>query len=213
MLAADPDHYGDDMSTALHDPLLPTTTPTHQGGTNASPESSTSRWSRHVAAVIRLSLGWVFLWAFLDKAFALGHGTGVDAQTGTTDYFGPAAWIHGGSPTAGFLGFGVDGPLAGFYSGLAGNALVDWAFMIGLLGIGLALMLGIGMRIAAVSGVVLLVMMWSATLPPANNLFMDDHLIYALVLILLALIGAGRTWGLGKAWERIPVVQDHAFLQ
>src|SRR3954452_20188096 len=133
------------------------------------PETTTQRWSRYIAATIRLSLGWTFLWAFLDKPFALGHETGVDAQTGAVDYFGPDAWIHGGSPTDGLLGFATKGPLAGFYGNLAGNAVVDWAFMIGLLGIGLALTLGIGMRIAAVSGALMLVMMWSAVLPPANN--------------------------------------------
>ena len=62
------------------------------------------------------------------------------------------------------------GPLADFYTGLAGNAIVDWVFMLGLLGIGVALILGIGMRIAAVSGAAMLIMMWSAVLPPANNL-------------------------------------------
>jgi thiosulfate dehydrogenase (quinone) large subunit len=179
----------------------------------AAPETRTQQWTRYLAATIRLSLGWTFLWAFLDKTFALGHETGVNAQTGAVDYFGPAAWIHGGSPTAGFLGFATKGPLADFYGNLAGNAVVDWAFMIGLLGIGLALTLGIGMRIAAVSGALMLVMMWSAVLPPANNLFMDDHLVYALVLGLLVLLGAGRTWGFGKQWERIPFVQQHGWLK
>src|SRR5919202_3688820 len=89
-------------------------------------ETTAQRWSRYVAAAIRLSLGWTFLWAFLDKTFALGHETGVDPKTGIVDYFGPAAWIHGGSPTAGFLGFATKGPLAGFYEGLAGNTVVDW---------------------------------------------------------------------------------------
>lgn len=181
--------------------------------TALAPESTASRWSRYVAAAIRLSIGWVFLWAFLDKAFALGHETGVNPETGATDYFGQAAWIEGGSPTEGFLGFAVKGPLADFYSGLAGNTFIDWIFMIGLLGIGLALMLGIGMRIAAASGALLLLMMWSAVLPPDNNLFMDDHIVYALVLVLLALIGAGRTFGLGRRWEQIPLVQKNSWLK
>jgi thiosulfate dehydrogenase [quinone] large subunit len=178
-----------------------------------APETRTQRWTRYIAATIRLSLGWTFLWAFLDKMFALGHETGVDAKTGAVDYFGPAAWIHGGSPTAGFLGFATKGPLSGFYQNLAGNAVVDWIFMLGLLGIGLALVLGIGMRIAVVAGAAMLVMMWSAVLPPANNLFMDDHIIYALALVLLALVGAGKTFGLGKQWERIPFVQEHGWLK
>jgi thiosulfate dehydrogenase [quinone] large subunit len=176
-------------------------------------ETRTQRGARYLAAVTRIALGWVFLWAFLDKAFALGHDTGLDPTNGKIDYFGPAAWIHGGSPTAGFLGHAVKGPLAGFYANLAGNPVVDWVFMLGLLGIGLALILGVGMRIAAVTGAALLVMMWSAVLPPANNPFMDDHLIYALVLGGLAFLGAGRTFGLGKAWERIPFVRDHGILQ
>ena len=178
-----------------------------------APETTTQRWARYIAAAIRLSLGWTFLWAFFDKAFALGHETGVDAQTGAVDYFGPAAWIHGGSPTAGFLGFATKGPLADFYQGLAGNAVIDWIFMLALLGIGLALTLGIGMRIAAASGAALLVMMWSAVLPPANNLFMDDHLVYAMVLVLLALVGAGTTFGFGRMWEHIPFVRDHGWLK
>jgi thiosulfate dehydrogenase (quinone) large subunit len=215
MLTRDPDYHGGDMSTSLHDSPRSIPTP-HQGGTTATTGESgwtASRWSRYVAAAIRLSLGWVFLWAFLDKTFALGHETGVNPQTGATDYFGPAAWIHGGSPTQGFLGNAVKGPLADFYSNLAGNAFVDWIFMIGLLGIGAALVLGIGMRIAAASGVAMLVLMWSAVLPPANNPFMDDHLVYALVLVLLALIGAGRTVGLGAAWERLGIVQRHPILK
>ena len=80
--------------------------------------------------------------------------------------------------------------------------------MIGLAGIGIALILGVFVNIAAISGsVLMLVMMWTAVLPPENNPFMDDHLIYAGVLGLLALMGAGRFLGLGSMWERMPFVQ------
>jgi thiosulfate dehydrogenase [quinone] large subunit len=189
--------------------LQASTTPT-----GALPAETTShRWSRYLAAATRISIGSIFLWAFLDKTFALGHETGVSAKTGATDYFGPAAWIHGGSPTKGFLAFGTQGPLADFYSNLAGNPIIDWLFMVGLLGIGTALILGIGMRLAAATGAALLLMMFTAVLPPANHIFMDDHIIYALVLGMLALVGAGKTFGLGKQWESIPVVRDHDILK
>lgn len=195
-----------------------TTTPDPNATSRSTPStpaatSGTRPWTGYVAALTRIRLGWVFLWAFLDKTFALGHETGVNPKTGATDYFGPAAWVNGGSPTKGFLGFATKGPLADFYQGLAGNVVVDWLFMLALLGIGLALILGIGMRIAITSAVVLLIMMWSAVLPPANNLFMDDHIIYALTLVLLGLVGAGRTWGFGAIWERIPFVRNHAYLK
>lgn len=159
-------------------------------------------------AITRISLGWVFLWAFLDKAFALGFATGR-LEDGSIDYFGNAAWINGGSPTEGFLSFGTSGPFAEFFQSFAGAAWADWLFMIGLLGIGAGLILGIGIRLAAVSGAALMVLMWAASLLPANNPFMDDHLIYGLVLVGLAMTDAGRTWGMGARWQATDFVHKY----
>lgn len=158
-------------------------------------ETDRHRAYRFVLAALRLSLGWVFLWAFLDKMFGLGRSTPADG-----------AWVDGGSPTAGFLGNAVSGPLAPTFQSMAGAAWADWLFMTALLGIGTALVLGIGLRIAAVSGSALLVLMWAAVLPPENNPFMDDHLVYAMVLVVLALTSAGRTLGFGRRWEELPLV-------
>jgi thiosulfate dehydrogenase [quinone] large subunit len=168
---------------------------------------------RYLLALTRISLGWVFLWAFLDKTFALGMETGKNAETGAVDRFGDAAWIHGGSPTEGFLKFAATGPFKGFYNDIAGAALTNWLFMLALAGVGTALVLGVTMRLAAAAGALLLVMMWSVVLRPENNPFMDDHLIYAMVIVLLALTSAGRTFGLGRFWERLPVVQRYGFLK
>jgi thiosulfate dehydrogenase [quinone] large subunit len=85
--------------------------------------------------------------------------------------------------------------------------------MIGLAGIGTALIAGVAMRIAAASGALLLVLMWTAVLPPENNPFLDDHLIYALVLVALVLAKAGHTLGLGKVWERLPIVKKYSVLR
>lgn len=172
-----------------------------------------SRAFRYVAAALRLSLGWVFLWAFLDKLLALGFATGRDGETGTVDRFGDAAWINGGSPTEGFLTFGTQGPFAEVFQSFAGAAWADWLFMIGLAGIGVALIAGVAMRIATASGALMLMLMWLAVLPPSNNPFMDDHIVYALILVLLALAGAGKTLGLGAAWERLPLVQRYGILR
>ena len=156
----------------------------------------------YVVAALRLSLGWVFLWAFLDKLFGLGHETASKQ-----------AWVNGGSPTKGFLANASTGPFEDMYHNIAGDAWADWLFMIGLAGIGVALIAGVTMRIAATAGAVLLVLMWTAVLPPENNPFMDDHLIYALVLVALALIKAGHVLGLGAAWERLPLVQRYPILR
>ncbi len=165
-------------------------------------ETPRHRAYRFTLAVTRLAVGWIFVWAFLDKLFGLGHET-----------LSKAAWINGGSPTNGFLAHAPKGPFASFYNSIAGAAWADWLFMAALAGIGIALMLGVTMRIAAASGAALMVLMWSAVLPPENNPFMDYHLIYALVLVVLALTAAGKTLGLGRRWERIPLVTRHGFLK
>lgn len=145
--------------------------------------------ARYLVAAIRISLGWVFLWAFLDKLFGLGRATAPES-----------AWLAGGSPTFGFLNFAAQGPLVELYKGLAGNPIIDVLFMAGLLGLGLALLLGIGLKIVSVAGPLLMLLMWSALLPPSNNPLIDDHIIYALVLALLPLLQAGHTLGLGRWW-------------
>ena len=166
------------------------------GHATANRASAQASWARWLSAAVRISLGWIFLWAFLDKLFSLGRAT-VDGR----------GWLDGGSPTEGFLTKGTAGPFKGAYESIAGAGWADALFMAGLLGIGVALILGVAMRIAAASGALLLVLMWTAVLPPANNPFMDDHLIYAMVLGILALTGAGHTLGFGRRWEALPIVQ------
>jgi thiosulfate dehydrogenase [quinone] large subunit len=165
-------------------------------------ETATAVATRYVFAGIRLALGWTFLWAFLDKLFGLGHET-TSKQ----------AWVNGGHPTLGFLKFSAKGPFTGFYHSIAGTWWADTLFMVGLAAIAIALIGGIGMRIAAVAGALLYVMMWSVVLPPENNLFMDDHLLFAAVLVGLALIGAGDTLGLGRWWAATPLVRRLPWLK
>lgn len=125
---------------------------------------------RYAIAVSRITLGLVFLWAFLDKLLGLRFATP------------PAkAWVSGGAPTKGFLA-SVDGPFAPFFNAMSGQPWADWLFMLGLGGLGVALVFGIGLRIAAVAGTVLLGMLWMASLPLSNNPIVDDHIVYITVL-------------------------------
>ena len=186
----------------------------HHQNADQSREVGTTRstTTARVLAVLRMAFGFTFLWAFFDKAFALGFHTGYD-QEGNLDRFGDAAWINGGSPTEGFLKFGTDGPFADFYQSIAGAAWADWLFMSGLLGIGIALTFGIGMRLAAAAGALLYVLMWSAVLPPENNPILDDHILGAITLVVLALTHAGDTWGLGRTWKSTKLVKDFPVLR
>jgi thiosulfate dehydrogenase [quinone] large subunit len=97
--------------------------------------------------------------------------------------------------------------------GIAGAAWADWLFMAGLLGIGVAFLLGIVMNLAAVSAAVMYVLMWTVVLPPENNPITDDHIIGALVVAALALLSAGRYLGLGRWWESTGLVQRRPILK
>src|SRR6478609_9575483 len=135
-------------------------------------------------AALRIATGFIFLWAFLDKTFGLGYSTPTDR-----------AWINGGSPTNGFLSHVEAGPLKGFFNAIAGNWLTDTLFM---LGVGVAVIAGAGLRISAVVGSFMMLMMWLAEWPLAagsSNPIVDYHIIYGLVLIVVAAYSAGRYFG------------------
>ncbi|MGW5398149.1 hypothetical protein [Streptomyces sp. NPDC003952] len=165
-----------------------------------------------IAATTRLLTSFTFLWAFGDKAFGWGYAT-------------PAGkgWIDGGSPTKGFLSHVSAGPLEGTFHAWAGAAWADWAFMLGLLGIGVALASGVALRVTAAAGTMMMALMWAAEWPPAQHLsdgslsmstnpLVDYHVLYAVVLVMLAAIGAGRTWGLGALWQSLPLVRRNRWL-
>src|SRR3990167_8070893 len=134
-----------------------------------------------ILTALRLSIGFIFLWAFLDKVFGLGFATTSDK-----------AWINGGSPTAGFLTFGVKGPLVQFFHSLAGVALVDWLFMLGLLFVGLTLLLNKFVKWGCLAGSLMFLLMYLSLLPPENNPIIDEPIVYILVLILVALASKDR---------------------
>ncbi|MAT05875.1 MAG: hypothetical protein CL424_12625 [Acidimicrobiaceae bacterium] len=193
---------------------MATTTTTGHGQADLRVEHLNEHRTEPVASAtlagLRIATGFVFLWAFFDKLFGLGYSTPSER-----------AWINGGSPTKGFLGSIEAGPFASTFRSIAGDWWVDWLFMVGLLAVGLAVMLGVGLRLAAVSGTVLVALMWIAEWHPARftsageptgstNPLVDYHVIYALALIVIAVTAAGDRWGLGQAWRRLPIVRRHA---
>ncbi|MEU5264268.1 DoxX family membrane protein [Amycolatopsis sp. NPDC021455] len=162
-------------------------------------------------AALRVATGFVFLWAFLDKLFGWGYATPSKG-----------AWINGGSPTKGFLSSVHVGPFQSMFHSWAGTWWADTLFMLGLAGIGIAVIAGVGLRLSAAAGTLMMLMMWAAEWPFAlststgeathsTNPIIDYHIIYALVLIALAAAAAGNTWGLGRRWAAI--TGDHTWLR
>jgi thiosulfate dehydrogenase [quinone] large subunit len=180
--------------------------------TEAAPGTIITTGAAKFLAVFRVVLGFEFLWSFLDKTFGFGYATPAER-----------AWINGGSPTKGFLSRVAVGPFESTFHAWAGAGWADWLFMIGLLAIGVALIVGVGLRIAAVSGSLMMLAMWAAEWPldkltsageptMSTNPIVDYHIIYALALIALAVTFAGNIWGLGRRWAKLPFVQRNRWL-
>jgi thiosulfate dehydrogenase [quinone] large subunit len=160
---------------------------------------------------LRLAIGFEFLWAFFDKTFGLGYATPT-----------AKAWINGGSPTNGFLS-GAIGPLQGTFNSIAGAPVVDWLFMLGLLGVGLALILGVAVRAGAVSGAVMLALMWLAVWVPSTtaggqpsgstNPIVDEHIVGIFGLIVIAALVNWSGGYLGRKWASLRIVKTNPWLR
>lgn len=164
--------------------------------------AATSTTVRLVVTGLRLVVGWVLLWAGLDKVFGLGYATPASQSV-----------LHGASPTKGFLSGGIPAgsPAHGLLTPLAGNPVVDVLYLLATLGAGLALVLGAGIRVAAAGGALLLLSLWFASMPLENNPLVDEHLVYVMALVVVAVLDDGR-YGLGGWWRRTPVVQRAPWL-
>lgn len=152
---------------------------------------------RKLLAAMRILIGWTFMWPFLDKLFGLGYSTEA-----------ARAWISGGAPAQGYMINATSGPFKEMFVWIAETfgSLADFLFMFGLFGIGLAMLTGAGLKIAAWGGTLLMAFMYLAALPigAANmgftNPVTDSHWIEAAVLLVSAYTLSGDTWGLGRWW-------------
>jgi len=191
------------MATTLDAPTTVPTLPGHKVG-----------WV--FLSLTRIAIGFVFLWAFFDKLLGLGRSTCMtvseDGTTYNTNFLcspdpkaGGGSWIHGSHVTQGYLVYGgnPNSPFHSFFVSLGAQRWTDWVFMIGLLAIGAALMLGIGTKIAMVSGTLMLVFMYLTQMWPTTNPFLDEHLVYSLAIIGIVLVELGhQSIGFGKVWRK-----------
>ncbi|MEM9777444.1 MAG: hypothetical protein AAF902_22895 [Chloroflexota bacterium] len=149
---------------------------------------------------LRIVLGLIFLYGALNSLFGFtGEGPG---------------WLNGGgSPTFGYLNFATYGPFSGFFQGLAGNPIVDVLHVGGQLLIGLSLLLGVGLRIAGYAGALQMFLIYLSAFPPPFNPILDEHIVYAIVLVAIAVLQPGTVLGFGKAWSELDVVKNYPILQ
>ena len=166
------------------------------------------------AAILRLGIGFVYLWGFISQGFGLGYTNQIVNQSAPSptevqyhwdfNYDADNGWITSGfkhSPTEGYVDNNTHGPLAPVVQNLP-TGLVDfmWIFAIG--GLGIALMLGICSRIAGWGGLILNLMIWFSVFPPSTNPVIDaEHFMFAFTIFLLMWLHASNYWGIGRWWR------------
>ncbi len=168
--------------------------------TAPAPSALDSPAARVFIALTRIALGFVYLWAFVDKLFGLGVATPPEGSV-----------LAGQSPSAGYLSH-TEGALSGVFQALAGNPVVDVLFMLGLGAVGAAFIAGVGLRLAALGGTFVMGGIYLSMLPLSNNPIVDEHLVYILIGWMLAAVGAGSALGLGTWWQSLSWVRGHRWL-
>ena len=144
-------------------------------------------WFIGIAFFLRLTLGWLFLSAGWTK---LSAGT----------------WSAGAFLTA------STGPFATWFQSMAGNPFVDMLNVYGQICIGIALIVGLFVRPAAFFGFILMILYYFAQFEQ-NTLhgIVDEHIVYALVFLLVFVGGFGYVWGIDGLIGRQPSLQKKAW--
>ena len=142
--------------------------------------------------VLRLVMGWIFLWAGFDKAL-----TGFTAE--------------------GFLLHATSGPLQGWFNGLGADpaalSVIDPLVTYGQILMGFSLFFGAATRLTLFFAAAMMFLFYISQFPPEHDLFVDYYIVYIIAYAMLGSLGAGRVLGLDRAVERLPIVRDHPRLK
>jgi thiosulfate dehydrogenase [quinone] large subunit len=166
-------------------------------------EGILTQGQQRLAAIVRVAVGFIFLTAGVDKAFI------------AAEPFSAAGFLKfatGGTPV---LGAPIEGvvynPTHELWVALAGNAalmpVVNWLVVFGQVAIGIALILGLGTRFAALMGTLMMGFFFLAAWEFEHGI-VNQHLTYALVTAFIGYIGAGRFYGLDAVVEKLAVVRQ-----
>jgi len=148
--------------------------------------STVSKKEKVIVLLLRLSLGWIFLYSGFIKVTSpswSAEGLLKSAHTLQPLY----QWFLTPSilPTINFIN--------------------EW----GQLLLGVSLILGIGVRLSSILGVILLSLYYLAQLnfPYVNktSYLIDEHVIYSLVLLYFAFTRAGRIYGIENWCANLPI--------
>ena len=142
--------------------------------------------------LLRLLMGWIFLWAGFDKAI-------------------------NGFTAAGFLQNATSGPFQEQFAAWGADsgalAVIDPLVTYGQILMGIAIFFGAATRVGLFFGGVMMFLFYIAQFPPEHDLFVDYYIVYIAVYLLLGALGAGRILGLGLFIEQLPWVRDRVWMR
>ena len=136
--------------------------------------------------LLRISLGWMYFWAGITKVFNPEWSAAGYLQKAKTfpEFF---QWLTTRSllPSVNFLN--------------------EW----GLTLLGVALILGVFVRVSSSLGMMLMLLYYLPILqfphPNPNSFLVDQHIIFIVALLVLISFRAGRTWGLENWCSSLPI--------
>jgi len=148
-----------------------------EGGAAVTPNSTNASIERGLIFLLHIAIGWVFLWAAIHH---FGDNAYVGGFLSHTKTFHPVYGALAQSPVLPVIAF-----------------MVEYGHLL----IGLSLISGLLVRVSAPFGILIMLTYWTAHMDfpyieNINNVIVDYHPVYALVLGLLILRRAGHVCGL-----------------
>ena len=138
---------------------------------------------------LRISLGWLFFWAGITKV--------LDPT------WSAAGYLKGAKTFTGFYQWLTTPDVLPFI-----NLINEW----GLTLLGIALILGVFVRLGSFSGMLLMFLYYLPILefpyPNPHSFLVDEHIIYIFALLVLAGARAGRIWGLENWCSSLPICSN-----
>ncbi len=144
---------------------------------------------RVIVFALRLMLGWVFLYAGTRQIFLIDNWSAAEFLKNPKTF-------------------------ADFYALFTGPGVVPYVSFLakwGHLLIGLSLISGFMVRVSSSFGALLMMLYYFPRMEfpyvsGVNQFIVEYHLVYAVVLIYLGAVKAGRIWGLEGCLDRVPGV-------
>lgn len=136
--------------------------------------------------LLRVAMGWLMFYAGIAKIL--------------NPEWSSAGYLNGAKTFAGFYQWLLQPNILPVI-----NFVNEW----GLTLLGISLILGIGVRLSSILGAILMLLYYFPVLQfpyiPPHSYIIDDHVVYALVLLLFASLRAGRVWGLENWCSSLPI--------